>query len=193
MAFEIPLCAARAPLPWWHASMRRRHTTTRCRSRPTAAETIAPSAPAGLRWAPGTSSTPSGHSKDGRRGGRSSQPMAGLLLQRARRRGVDGHHNPRPQIRGPRLLQRRAHPRRSSLRGRAAATRRASSRRLTSSTSRPPPLAATGSSELTCRTATGITEPPVRCVVYIHPFPTTSRTQEGRFSAERDRSSCSGR
>ena len=34
MAFEIPLCAARAPLPWWHASMRRRHTTTRCRSRP---------------------------------------------------------------------------------------------------------------------------------------------------------------
>ena len=39
----------------------------------------------------------------------------------------------------------------------------------------------------------GITEPPVRCVVYIHPFPTTSRTQEGRFSAERDRSSCSGR
>ena len=33
MAFEIPLCAARAPLPWWHASMRRRHTT-RCRSRP---------------------------------------------------------------------------------------------------------------------------------------------------------------
>ena len=33
MAFEIPLCAARAPLPWWHAAMRRRHTT-RCRSRP---------------------------------------------------------------------------------------------------------------------------------------------------------------
>ena len=45
----------------------------------------------------------------------------------------------------------------------------------------------------TDRTATGITEPTVRCVVYIHSFPTTSRTQEGWFSAQRDMSSCSGR
>ena len=35
--------------------------------------------------------------------------------------------------------------------------------------------------------------PTVRCVVYIHSFPTTSRTQEGGFSAQRDMSSCSGR
>ena len=35
--------------------------------------------------------------------------------------------------------------------------------------------------------------PTVRCVVYIHPFPTTSRTRKGGFSAQRDMSSCSGR
>ena len=55
------------------------------------------------------------------------------------------------------------------------------------------PCAATGSFGLTCRTATGTTEPSVRCVLYIHLFPTTSRTQEGRFSAERDWSSCNRR
>ena len=36
---------------------------------------------------------------------------------------------------------------------------------------------------LTCRTATGITEPTVRCVMYIHSFPTTSRTQEADMRA----------
>ena len=58
-----------------------------------------------------------------------------------------------------------------------------------------PPASPCGNRDfgLTCRTATGNTEPTVRCVVYIHSFPTTSRTQEGGFSAQRDMSSCSGR
>ena len=61
-----------------------------------------------------------------------------------------------------------------------------------------PPASPCGNREflgswMTCRTATGITKPTVRCVVYIHSFPTTSRTQEGGFSAQRDKSSCSGR
>ena len=48
-----------------------------------------------------------------------------------------------------------------------------------------PPASQCGNRDfgLTCRTATGNTEPTVRCVVYIHSFPTTSRTQEGWFSA----------
>ena len=48
-----------------------------------------------------------------------------------------------------------------------------------------PPASPCGNRDfgLTCRTATGNTEPTVRCVVYIHSFPTTSRTQEGWFSA----------
>ena len=39
-----------------------------------------------------------------RRSGRSSQPLAGLPMQRARRRGVDNHHTPRPQINKPESL-----------------------------------------------------------------------------------------
>ena len=50
------------------------------------------------------------------------------------------------------------------IRRRAIATRRAPSGcRLAVPTSRPPPLAATGILGLTCRTATGITEPTQRC------------------------------
>ena len=48
-----------------------------------------------------------------------------------------------------------------------------------------PPASPCGNRDfgLTCRTATGNTEPTVRCVVYIHSFPTTSRTQEEQVSA----------
>ena len=107
---------------------------------------------------------------------------------------MGSHHTPCPRIDCPRLLRCRTDARWSALRRRTLTTQRAPSGcRLAVPTSRPPPLAATGSFGLTCRTATGITEPTVRCVVYIHSFPTTSRTQEGGFSAQRDESSCSGR
>ena len=97
---------------------------------------------------------------------------------------LDSHCSPRPYVDCPRLLRYRTDARWSALRRRTITTRRApSGRRLTVPISRPPPLAATGIFGLTCRTATGITEPTVRCVVYIHSFPTTSRTQEGGFSA----------
>ena len=158
-----------------------------------AAATRAASA-ANFRWPTGTPATTARHHAARRRGGCPSWPLAGLLLQRARRRGVGSHDTPCPRLNCPRLLRCRADARWSALRRRTLATQRAPSGcRLAVPTSRPPPLAATGSFGLTCRTATGITEPTVRCVVYIHSFPTTSRTQEGGFSAQRDKSSCSGR
>ena len=58
---------------------------------------------------------PADHCTTRRRRGRSSQPLAGLLMQRARRRGVYSHHTPRPQIDSPSLFRRRAHARWSAL------------------------------------------------------------------------------
>ena len=147
-----------------------------------------------LRRAARSPSATTRHHATRRRRGRPGQPMASLHLQRARRRRMDSHRSPRPYVNCPRFLRYRTDARWSALRRRTITTRRApSGSRLTVPTSRPPPHAATGSFGLTCRTATGITKPTVRCVVYIHSFPTTSRTQEGGFSAQRDMSSCSGR
>ena len=131
--------------------------------------------------------------QDTRRRGRPNRPLAGLPCRELRGAGwaatirrVHASTAASPSVSHSRAT---IGPAKRTL----TTQRTPSGRRLAVPTSRPPPLAATGSFGLTCRTATGITEPTVRCVVYIHSFPTTSRTQEGGFSAQRDMSSCSGR
>ena len=57
-----------------------------------------------LRRASGPPPAAANHCATRRRRGRSSQPLAGLPMQRARRRGVDNHHTPRPQINKPESL-----------------------------------------------------------------------------------------
>ena len=107
---------------------------------------------------------------------------------------MDSHRTPRPQINKPESL---ATSRKRAMVGPMKTSGYHSTISERPSSNRPdfPPASPCGKREfwLTCRTATGITKPTVRCVVYIHSFPTTSRTQEGGFSAQRDMSSCSGR
>ena len=113
---------------------------------------------ANIRRPTSAPATAAGHHAARRRRGRPSRPLAGLLLQRARRRRVGSHDTPCPRIDCPRLLRCRTDARWSALRRRTLTTQRAPSGcRLAVPTSRPPPLAATGSFGLTCRTATGIT------------------------------------
>ena len=57
-----------------------------------------------LRRASGPPPAAANHCTTRRRRGRSSQPLAGLPMQRARRRGVDSHRTPRPQINKPESL-----------------------------------------------------------------------------------------
>ena len=99
-------------------------------------------------WAPCSQATPW-----------SSQPTSGrpTLAESSEAQGGQ----PRYAVsthRLPRLLRCRTDARRSALQRRTLTTQRAPSGcRLAVPTSRPPPLAATGSFGLTCRTATGIT------------------------------------
>ena len=137
--------------------------------------------------------TTAGHYAAKRRRGRPSRPLAGLLLQRARRRRVGGHDTPCPRI-DCRVSFGVAQTRD----GRPYKTDSYHSTNSEwSPSSRPdfPPASPCGNREFWADVPHRNRDhrPTVRCVVYIHPFPTTSRTQEGGFSAQRDMSSCSGR
>ena len=131
--------------------------------------------------------------QDTRRRGRPSRPLAGLLLQRARRRRMGGH-----DTQCPRIDCRVSFGVAQTRDGRPYKT---DSYHSTDSewslSSRPdfPPASPCGNREFWADVPHRNRDhrPTVRCVVYIHPFPTTSRTQEGGFSAQRDMSSCSGR